>query len=52
MHGFPGFTSYGHFIVVLAYLAIDITLTVTNVQWSSHTGIAKHCGGKYRMRSQ
>jgi hypothetical protein len=44
MREFPGFSTYGHFIVVLAYLAINITLSVTNVQWSSLTGIAKRCG--------
>ncbi|KAG0646807.1 Ferric-chelate reductase 2 [Hyphodiscus hymeniophilus] len=39
-----GFTSVGHLVLVLAYLAINIALTVTNIDWSSLIGIAKRCG--------
>jgi hypothetical protein len=34
----------GHLILVAAYLAINITLTVTNIEWSSLLGIAKRFG--------
>ncbi|TAQ86359.1 hypothetical protein B7494_g5317 [Chlorociboria aeruginascens] len=39
-----GFISIGHAVLVLVYLAINIILTVTNVDWSSLSGIAKRLG--------
>ncbi|KAL3420053.1 ferric reductase like transmembrane component [Phlyctema vagabunda] len=40
----PGFTSAGHALIVLAYLAINLSLTLTNIDWSSRVGLAKRCG--------
>lgn len=39
-----GFTAYGHLCVVLAYLCINVVLSVTSVDWSHLRGIAKRCG--------
>ncbi|KAF3760842.1 hypothetical protein M406DRAFT_343011 [Cryphonectria parasitica EP155] len=39
----PGFTSSGHVLVVVAYVAINLSLTLTNVTMSI-SGIANRCG--------
>lgn len=43
-HRVPGFTSIGHAVLVAVFLAINIILTVTNMDWSSLTPIAKRLG--------
>lgn len=39
----PGFTSSGHALVVAAYVAINFSLTFTNVQITA-ASIANRCG--------
>ncbi|KUJ14182.1 uncharacterized protein LY89DRAFT_589799 [Mollisia scopiformis] len=43
-HRVPGFTSIGHAVLVLAFLAINVVLTVTNMTWSSLMPISKRLG--------
>ncbi|KAE8443730.1 hypothetical protein EG329_001410 [Mollisiaceae sp. DMI_Dod_QoI] len=43
-HRLPGFTSVGHAVLVLAFLVINVVLTVTNIDWSSLLPISKRLG--------
>ena len=43
-HRAPGFASTGHALLFMVYLGINITLTVTNIDWSTLFGIGKRLG--------
>ncbi|RDW64032.1 hypothetical protein BP5796_10534 [Coleophoma crateriformis] len=40
----PGFSSAGHALLVVTYVAINLILLLTNINWATRIGIAKRCG--------
>lgn len=43
-HRVPGFTSIGHALLITVFVAVNVAVTVTNMDWSSLIPISKRLG--------